>query len=224
MHTATELTAAEFSYRRDGAVVAREDVLPAVTPRTRVGVVVEDRLGGLGAGAFLLSAVTAFYDRLRERDGAFFEYPDFYTLQSADEPTDYQEFDLYPDHKNVGVGTDADAEAFGRAIVDRAIDVLLVPTGPERDVAVSDITRRSLERRVEHCYVYAPDGRLDDAEFTISHPRQPAAEWYELTVEHDDHAPDAFTMPTFGTDPDRTTQQFREIELTEALARLPDGG
>jgi|AntRauTorckE6833_2_1112554.scaffolds.fasta_scaffold00515_20 hypothetical protein len=221
MHTAEKLTAADFTYRRDDEAVARADVLPAVTPQTRVGVVVGSGLGGLGAGAFLLSAVTAFYDCLRARSEDFFEYPDFYTFQVTDEPTEYQEFDLYPEHKNVGVGAGADAESLARAICDRAIDVLLVPAGPERDHDIADITRRSIERRVEHCYVYAPDGRLADPRFTISHPREPAAEWYELTVDADEHAPDSFTLPEFGPEENDTTQQFREVTLTDAVARLP---
>lgn len=221
MHTADELTAADFTYRRDGETVAREDVLPRITPRTRVGLVMGSRTAGLGAGAFVLSCVTAFYDRLRERGEEFFEYPDFYTFQTVDEPTDYQMFDIYPDHKHVGVGADAGGERLLRAITDRAIDVLLVPEGPADAPDVADITRRSAERRLDACYVYAADGRLDDAGFEISHPSQPAGEWYEQTVHADDHIPDDFSHPSFGSDASRTTQEYRKVSLTDALARLP---
>lgn len=219
MHTAEELTASDFTYRREGAAVAREDVLPQITPRTRVGLVMGSRTAGLGAGAFVLACVTAFYDRLRERDGAFFEYPDFYTFQTVDDPTDYQMFDIYPDHKHVSVG--ADAESLVRAVTDRAVDVLLVPERPTAAPDISDITLRSAERRLDDLYVYAADGHLDDAELTISHPSQPASEWYQQTVRADDHVPDDFSLPPFGSEPDRTTQEYRRVTLADALARLP---
>ena len=217
MHTAEELTGRDFEYRSGGEVVARETVMPAVTPADRVGVVMGAGTDGLGAGNFVLSCITAFYDHLRATTGEFFEYPDYYTFQVTAEPADYGMLDIYPDHKNVSV--EPDDEQLLRAISDRAITVLLVPDVPPTTPAVEDITRRSVARWIEDCYVYAADGRPADAEFAIGQPREPAEDWYETTANSVAAGTD--TLPSFGPHEDRIVQHFRHISLEAALSRLP---
>ena len=219
MHTAKELDGTSFEYRVDGDVVSRETVMPHVTSADRVGVVMGTGVEGLGAGNFVLSCVTAFYDYLREtREEGFFEYPDYYTFQTTSNPADYRMLDIYPDHKNVSIKPTA--EHLLRAINDRAITILLVPDVSPASPDVDDITLQSAYRRIEHCYVYAPDGRPSDAEFSIRHPRQPPIEWFETTTESlDDES--AVCVPSFGSDDDRIVQQFRQISVKQALERLP---
>jgi len=218
MHTTEELTGEAFEYRVGSEAVAAGEVMPSIAVDDRLGIVMADPADGLRAGNFLLACVTAFYDRLRERDEEFFEYPDYYTVQATPDPADYLEFDVWPDHKNLSVP--AEPEAILRAINDRAITVLLVPDGPTARPALADVTRRSAERRIESCYAYAPDGELADADgaFSIDVPRDPAGTWYRETVD------------LIGTGADRVeidgtyvTQRFREIDLEAALARLPTG-
>jgi len=218
MHTADELTGSDFAYRANGREVAREAVMPAITPADRVGVVMDAGTDGLGAGNFVLSCITAFYDHLRATTEEFFEYPDYYTFQTTAEPADYRMLDIYPDHKNVGI--EPDDERLLRAIADRAITVLLVPDVPPSTPAIEDLTRRSAARRIDHCYVYAADGRPDNAEFSIDQPREPAQDWYESTARSATTA-GTDTVPSFGSREDRIVQHFGRISLDAALSRLP---
>lgn len=217
MHTIEELTAETFEYRRDDRAVPRDEVMPPIDAADRLGVVMADPTDGLGAGAFVLSCVTAFYDRLREREGDFYEYPDYYTFQAAPELLDYLWFDIWPDHKHVAVSPDP--EAVLRAVNDRAITVLMVPDTPRGDRDIEDVTRRSAERRIDACYCYAPDGDLDDADFAIRLPGDAAGEWYRKTLAETDRGVSASVRSW--ADGNRLEQSFREISLDDALRRLP---
>lgn len=219
MHTIEELDSTSFEYRRDGDVVPREAVMPPVTAAGRVGVVMGTGVEGLGAGAFVLSCVTAFYDYLGETRGEdFFEYPDYYTFQATSNPADYGMLDVYPDHKNVTV--EPTAEHLLRAVNDRAITTLVVPDVSPTAPDVDDVTLQSARRRIDHCYVYSPDGRPSDAEFSIRLPRRPPSEWFETTAESM-NGESAGRVPSFGSDDDRIVQQFRRTSLNQALERLP---
>ena len=219
MHTTKELNSTSFEYRVDGDVVSRETVMPSITSDDRIGVVMGTGIEGLGAGNFILSCVTAFYEYLREtREGDFFEYPDYYTFQTTSDPADYRMLDIYPGHKNVTV--EPIAEQLLRTINDRAITTLIVPdvspTSPDTD----NITLQSAHRRIDHCYVYAPDGRPSSVDFSIRQPRQPANEWFEATIESL-NGDSEVSVPSFGSDDDWIVQQFRQVPVKQALECLP---
>jgi len=219
MHTTKELDSTSFEYQVNGDVVPRDTVMPSVTSNDRVGVVMGTGAGGLGAGNFILSCVTAFYDYLREtREEDFFEYPDYYTFQTTSEPADYRMLDVYPDHKNVTV--ESDVERLLRAINDRAITTLLVPDVPPTSPDVENITLQSAHRRIDHCYVYAPDGRPSNGEFSVRQRRQPAREWFETTVESVTGDSEG-SVPSFGSNDNWIVQQFRQVSVEQALERLP---
>lgn len=219
MHTADELDGSDFEYRADAEVVPRDAVMPHITPTDRVGVVMGTGSDGLGAGTFVLSCVTAFYDRLRETREDFFEYPDYYTFQTTPDPADYAMLDIYPDHKNVAV--EADAERLLRAITDRAITILLVPDVPARSPGFEDITLRSAHRVLEDSFVYAPDGRPSESDFSISLPRRPAEEWFESTAHSVDSVAESETSTSFGVSDSQIVQHFRRVSLEQALSHLP---
>jgi hypothetical protein len=221
MHTVEKLDPTDFVYWSDGDLVSRDELLPQMTPDQRVGVVMDHGTDGIGAGNFVLSSVLAFYEAVAESREDFYEYPDYYTFQTTPHPADYRMLDVYPDHKNVGV--EPDAERLLRAINDRAITVLLVPAGPTRSPEIDEITRRSAQRRIDRCYLYAPDGRPGDADFAIEQPRDPAAAWYETTANSVETVLETYTLPSFGPSDTRVSQQFREIALEKALSRLPPG-
>lgn len=219
MHTTKELDSTLFEYRVDGDVVSRETVMPHITSDDRVGVVMGTGVEGLGAGNFVLSCVTAFYDYLSEtHEEDFFEYPDYYTFQTTSEPADYRMLDIYPDHKNITV--EPTAEHLLRAINDRAITTLLVPDVSPTSPDVDDITLQSAHRRIDHCYAYAPDGRPSDAEFSIRQPDQPTNEWFKATIESIDDESEV-CVPSFGSSDDSIVQQFRCVSVEQALERLP---
>lgn len=192
--------------------------MPSVTSDSRVGVVMGTGIEGIGAANFILSCVTAFYDHLNEtREEDFFEYPDYYTFQTTSDPADYRMLDIYPNHKNVTVEPTADQLL--RVINDRAITTLLVPDVSPTPPDVDTITLQSAHRRIDHCYVYAPDGRPSNTDFSIRQPRHPADEWFETTVESLNGDPE-ISVPSFGSDDDWIVQQFLQISVTQAIERL----
>lgn len=220
MHTIHDLSADMFEYRRDGEPVDRAAVMPDIAVEDRLGVVMAGPTDGLGAGHFVLDCIIAYYDQIDEFEPGLCEYADYYTFQATDEPADYLELDIWPDHKNVRVPPEP--EAVLRAVNDRAIDLLLVPDGPAHGAEFDGATRRSAERNIESCFRYATDGDLRDADFSIRLPRDPAERWYRETVETTD-------SPAAGFDPalaDEThfTQRFERVTLEEALSALPADG
>lgn len=219
MHTLDELDAADFRYVSEGRSVDRAEVMPAIGLEDRVGVVMGPGTGGIGAGNFILSCVIDFYDTLRDRKEDFFEYPDFYTFQATTDPADYRMFDIYPDHKNVA--TEADAESVLRAVNDRAIDVLLVPNRWPSSPEIEDVTRRSAERGIESCFLYAPDGELDEKSFAIGAPRQPIEGWFETTAESIHETSPEANWRNGREDRRRIRQEFRRLSLEQALEYLP---
>lgn len=219
MHTLEAIEAGDISYEVDGQPVARDEVLPPISVASRVGVVMGDGAGGLGAGNFVLASVIGFYDSLGRLKTDFFEYPDFYTSQASANPADYQMLDVYPDHKNVAV--DPSAESILRAVNDRAVDVLLVPNRSPGTPDIEDVTRRSAERRIESCFLYSPSGRLDGDGFTITVPRSPVEDWYETTANSTTVTTDVEGWRTDLGRPGRISQQFRQLPLDRALEHLP---
>lgn len=218
MHTVEELNRADFEYRMNGQEVPRSDVMPSIGIHDRVGVVMPAGIDGLGAGNFLLSCVTEFYVRLGEERDDFFEYPDYYTFQTTD-AIDYGMLDVYPAHKNVTV--EANAERLLRSINDRGINIILVPDVSARTPELEALTRRSAERRIDYCYLYAPDGRPRHADFAIRLPRYPTARWYSEAARSVDPQVEADIDLSVGSQADRIIQQYKRVPFDRALSRLP---
>ena len=224
MHTAEALSATDFQYRPTDRTRTGTDSIPDVTVSDRLGVVTRDPFDAIGAATFVLSCVTDFYDAYRAAADDFYAYPDYFTFQSDGRPVDYRWFDIWPDHKNVE--TDPDAESVLRAVNDRAIDVLLIPDGPTNDPDLEAVTREAFERRIDECYLYAPDGRLDESSFSIGLPRDPVRKWVEKTLDtiDDDHADVRVRRERewrARVEDGAFTQDFRQIDPEDALRYLP---
>lgn len=219
MHTSEELVASDFDYRSEGQSVSRSGVMPPITPTDRVGVVMGAPSEGLDAGNFVLSCVTAFYDRLREAHDDFFEYPGYYTFQTTTDPADYRMLDIYPDHKNVVV--EPETETLVQSITDRAIDILLVPNSNTEGSELADITYRSAERQIDYCYQYAGTEQLDEFDFSIGLPRHLVKEWYETTIDSVDDPSATNRQTVVDAGSEQVTQRFRRIGLESAVASLP---
>jgi len=193
--------------------------MPSITPTDRVGVVMGTPTEGIDAGNFVLSCVTAFYDCLRDSSKDFFEYPDYFTFQTTASPADYRMLDIYPDHKNVVI--EPETETLVQAISDRAIDILLVPNRDPNSSEIAEITRRSAERQISHCYQYAGSERLSDSDFSIELPRHLVEDWYQTTVESGSETSEANRQTVLNADTERISQRFRRIGLERALGSLP---
>ncbi|UHQ98003.1 hypothetical protein HYG81_20475 (plasmid) [Natrinema zhouii] len=248
MHSSAELDDESFDYVQNGRSIRRADVMPSIDAHSRLGVVERRQFDALGATAFIYSRVRAFYDLYRQdristasvvadtidedtrvanylEENGFYAYPDFYTFQATAELVDYLWFDIWPDHKQVHVGTDSETTL--RAINDRAITTLLVPNGSPSPSSLAPETRESAERRIENCYLYSPDGDLDDPDVSVQIETDSLEEWIETTFDTVDTDPDSVRDECIQYWRDRLANQpleqdFKRIDLDRALHYLPD--
>ena len=165
MHTAKELTSDSFRLTLKGQPASLFDIFPGFEERDRLGVVVRQPGGALGASALILAAITAFYDIQRSRSSDFFIYPDYYLFHVGQSHGNHGMLDIWPRHKEVVVPDDP--EELLRAINDRAITRLLVEDGEPGHPAFERQTRASAARIV-NALAYAPSGQVNDADVTAT--------------------------------------------------------
>ena len=166
MHTSGQLRSDSFAIELEGRPASIEDVLVGFAPLRRVGAVVREPYGAVGASNLLLAAVTAFYDAQRARAEDFFIYPDYFLFHVGRPLGDHSMLDVWPSHKEVVVPDDA--EAILEAINDRAITWLLVPDGEPALRDVHREARASADSRIRGGFAYSPTGRVARADLRIA--------------------------------------------------------
>lgn len=216
MHSST-LRGTDFSLTLEGAPVSHADYFEGFARTRRLGVVCPEPLDGLGAAALVMAHVTAFYDDYRAAGGEFFAYPDFFTLQRAGGTANYSMLDIWPNRKNVSVGPEPGDAA--DALTDRGVDILLVPEGGTREPELQPVQEAALRRLVRDCYLYGPGGDVDDADLTVSCPRDPVAGWME-SVRSSLGGGNGSATPAAEDESGPITQSYRRLSLDQALARL----
>jgi hypothetical protein len=131
MHTSTELRSDSFSIELDGRRATITELLAGTDggagdgAHGRLGIVVREPCGAVGASLLLLATITAFYDAQRARAAQFYIYPDYFLFHIDRPHGDHSMLDVWPSHKEVVVPDDPDAIL--EAINDRAITWLAVP-------------------------------------------------------------------------------------------------
>lgn len=186
----------------------------------RVGVFAPGGLDGLGASLLLLAHTTAFYDRYRESGSEFFAYPDYFTFQRRTPTASYSMLDVWPGHKDVTVPEDASGTL--DAILDRAINVLLVPAGTPGTTERTPVQMASARRNIRRCYAYSETGSAEHPTLSVTCTRDEPAEWARTVVEslpddgsgvrrHWQRVVDGGSIPQ---------QSFSEVPLEQALALI----
>ncbi len=169
----------------------------------------------------IMSYVTAFYDRYRERGAKFFAYPDFFTFQRESPCADYCMFDIWPYHKNIHVASDAQQTA--EAIADRGLSVLLVPDNDVRETAIAPVERESTRRHIKRCFAYSETGTTAASDLAIEY-RGHLLYDYALSVLDSLPASDEVQKRREQWQQQMATdtlhQTFREISLSDALQRI----
>ena len=186
----------------------------------RVGVFAPGGLDGLGASLLLLAHTTAFYDRYRESGDEFFAYPDYFTFQRRTPAASYSMLDVWPGHKNVPVAGDAGATL--DAILDRAINVLLVPAGTAGSAEFAPVQMASARRTIRRCYTYSATGTAEQPTLAVACSRAEPAEWARAVIDSlppDDSAVRGHWLRVVarGSIPE---QSFGEVPLERALALI----
>ena len=166
MHTSTDLRSDSFSVELDGRRATITDLLAGVGEHGRLGIVVDEPGGAVGASLLLLAAITAFYDAQRARTDRFYIYPDYFLFHVGGPQGDHSMLDVWPSHKEVVVPDDPDAIL--EAINDRAITWLLVPDREPGAMPDQREARASARDRVVAAFGYSPTGRVPDGDVRIA--------------------------------------------------------
>ena len=241
MHTARQLKASLFAIARDGHVVDRDDVLPGWGPLDRLGVVMTEPFGAVGASHLIQIAITAFYDVVpARREGSVRNddrraiYPEIYLFHVGGEFGDHSSYDFWPARKEVFLP--GDALAVLDAINDRGITRLAVPDKEPKHIEHEWKEPATAHDRIRTVVVYGADGR-------VNHPTWRIAGLSPATESNAKHVLDpakryssSFVEPEFADEPALrarrwgTRTELRRGEAADGLAlarsrrdRLRDG-
>ena len=214
MHS-SKLGDSDFEMIARGHPVALAEYFRGFTNTKRLGLLAPNGLEGVGAVNLVMAHVTAFYNTYRATGEDFFAYPDYFTFQSRTPKAAYGMFDIWPEHKDVLVGTDA-AERLN-AITDRGVNILLVPDGPPTPREYQRQQLASAERLIETCYAYSATGAVADSDLVIRGPVDPLAAWCQSVC---DSVPDGERGEGWHGQGPVLEQSFRRISRQDALARL----
>lgn len=176
MHVSVLLHPELFTASRNDRPCPVHTVLPDWTPYDRIGVVVREPLGALGASLMLQLATALFYDvdPERRRD----QYPPLFVFHVGGRHGDHSPMDVWPARREVFVP--GDPYAVLGAARDRAITRLLVPDRPVTDAdsgaepqwvrqAPSGWTDAASHReQLVSAYAYSPDGQVPHADTVLS--------------------------------------------------------
>ena len=214
MHSSTELDRNSFVVEVDGARATFDDLFPDFTAQDRLGVVVRQPCGAVGASCLLLAAVTAFYDIQRARGADFFIYPDYFLFEVGGRLGDHSMLDVWPDHKEVVVADRP--EEILRAINDRAITRLVVEDGDPAETAFERESLASARDRITSALAYSPGGRVIDADVRLT--GNEVTESYVNQVL--DSAPEVRAQRAALQEDGRPLETYRRLTLEQALALL----
>jgi len=165
VHSSKELASDMFAFTVAGQQASFSTVFPAFGERDRLGIVSRSPGGALGAGALILAAITAFYDRERARGTAFFRYPDYYLFHTAASIGPYGMLDIWPEHKEITI-PGGEHEALLRAINDRAITHLLIEDVAPGTPTFERATLGSVGLRA--AFAYTPSGQVRAADVQVT--------------------------------------------------------
>lgn len=220
MHSSHELTSAAFTIELEGRPVSIPELFPGFDARDRLGIVVHQPGGALGASVLIMATITAFYDIQRARADDFFIYPDYFVFHVGQQHGNHAMLDIWPDHKEVVVANEP--EAVLRAINDRAITHLLVPDGEPGNPRFGRATLAGGCLRA--ALAYAPSGRVHDADVVAA--GNAVTERYVAAVIDESAQLDAATKAMLRTarermvDSGRPVEHYRHVSLDTARALL----
>ena len=222
MHTATELSSDDFAFRVDGRPGRLADILPKFAEPDRVGAVVRQPCGAVGASVLILAAITAFYDAQRAKGGEFFIYPDYFLFHVGARLDDHGMLDVWPAHKEVVVPDEP--EELLRAINDRGITRLLVEDRAPGDPEFQRESLASARNRIVSAVAYSPTGRVPDADVLVA--GNETTESYVAAVLERSTGIASGSGEKLGLarsalhEQDRPVESYRRLTLDDALAQL----
>ena len=170
MHTARQLDVSMFEIKIGGLTATREDVFPGWGVHDRIGVVMLEPYGAVGATMLMQLAITAFYDaKPSRRDGNLGRgprgerderaiYPELFIFHVGGRYGNLSGYDAWPSRKEVFL--ENDPRVVLDAINDRAITRLAVPDGIERPIHHAWKEPAAAKDRIVSAFAYGADGRI----------------------------------------------------------------
>jgi hypothetical protein len=159
----------DFVFTIDGHTSSLEDIFSGYNKNDRIGVVVRQAGGGMGASALLMAALTRFYDfhrpNLGDEPGKLRIYPEFFVFHVGKRHMNHSWMDVWPPHKEVLV--EDDPEQILEAINDRGITRLVVEDIAPSSATFLRETISSAKLRIVSALAYSPTGRVDHADVRI---------------------------------------------------------
>jgi hypothetical protein len=174
MHSSRELSRSSFELRVAGRPARLEDLFEGFGEQDRLGLVMSEPCGAVGASALVTATITAFYDLHRARGEEFFVYPDYFLFHVGRPLGDHARLDVWPRRKEVVVGEEP--QAILEAVDDRAITRLVVEDGTPLEAELDEEVVASARGRIRTCLAYSPTGQVEDADVEIA--SNPVTEGY----------------------------------------------
>lgn len=174
MHSSRELRSSSFEITVAGRDVRLVELLDGFGEQDRLGVVIRQPCGGVGASALITATITAFYDLHRARGPDFFVYPDYFLFHVGRPHGDHARLDIWPSRKEIVVPEDP--QQILESINDRAITRLVVEEGEPGEPAFEPEALASASARIATCLAYSATGRVRDADVRIR--SNPVSEGY----------------------------------------------
>ena len=147
MHSSRELSSSSFEIEVDGVATPLEGLFEGFHEQDRLGVVLTQPCGAVGASALITATITAFYDIQRARGPDFVVYPDYFLFHVGRPLGDHARLDVWPRHKEVVVA--AEADRLLEAVNDRAITRLVVEDGAAGEPPSDAAARASARSRID---------------------------------------------------------------------------
>lgn len=164
MHVATLLNADMFDIAVDGRPGTIADALPNWSLHDRLGVVIDEPLGGVGASHLIQIASVAYYDARPERRKQV--YPEIYAFHIGRGHGAHSAFDFWPARREVIVI--GDHRNLLDAINDRAITRLALPARTPRQVEHRRKEKEAAVDRLVEAFLYDPSGQIADGDLVIA--------------------------------------------------------
>ncbi|SMQ86660.1 hypothetical protein SAMN05444673_6659 [Bacillus sp. OV166] len=226
MHTINMMSYADFDFGINGNKVFLEDIFPGFNEHDRIGVVVRQAGGGMGASALLMSALTRFYDfhrpKLGDEPGKLRIYPENFVFHVGKLHMNHSWMDVWPPHKEVVV--EDDPEQILEAINDRGITRLLVEDISALSATFLRETISSAQHRIISTLAYSPTGLVKHADVTImscSAAEDNVLDSLNRSEELSEEVKEKLRKGRHHLYIDgRITETYRRIELSDALQML----
>jgi hypothetical protein len=228
MHTARQLSAALFEITQAGRVASREEILPQWGPLDRLGVIMTEPFGAIGASHLIQLAITAFYDAVASRRSGSLRnndpraiYPEIYLFHVGGEFGDHSAFDFWPARKEVFLPSEA--RGVLDAVHDRAITRLVVPDGHPHPVEHEWKEPAAAHDRIKTVLVYGADGHVRDPSWRVTGLSPATESNVRRVLDPDRRFAAGPAEPEFPHDPILRSRQWRaraELRRNEGIEGL----